>query len=164
MKSTLNIHWKDWWYSLKDWNSNTLATWCNELTHWKRPWCWERLKAGGEGGDRGWDGWMASLTQWHEFEQTLGDNEVQGSVEVQGSPWGHKKSDSTEGLTQQLAFISDNIHLPWHKIHIKYMNLFIHLLIYFYLKFYGFILDTCATVYYSFFRNKFVVLNMHQSS
>ena len=38
--------------------------WCKELTHWKRPWCWERLKAGGEGNDRGWDGWMASLTQW----------------------------------------------------------------------------------------------------
>ena len=38
--------------------------WWEELTHWKRPWCWERLKAGGEGGDRGWEGWMASLTQW----------------------------------------------------------------------------------------------------
>ena len=35
-----------------------------ELTHWKRPWCWERLKAGGERDDRGWDGWMTSLTQW----------------------------------------------------------------------------------------------------
>ena len=35
-----------------------------ELTHWKRPWCWERLKARGEGDDRGWDGWMVSLTQW----------------------------------------------------------------------------------------------------
>ena len=34
------------------------------LTHWKRPWCWERLMAEGEGDDRGWDGWMASLTQW----------------------------------------------------------------------------------------------------
>ena len=41
----------------------TLATWCKDLTHLKRPWCWERLKAG-EGDDRGWDGWMASLTQW----------------------------------------------------------------------------------------------------
>ena len=40
------------------------ATWCEELTHLKRPWCWERLKAGGEGDDRGWDGWMASPTQW----------------------------------------------------------------------------------------------------
>ena len=43
---------------------NTLATWCKELTHLKRPWCWERLRAGGEGDDRGWDGWMASPTQW----------------------------------------------------------------------------------------------------
>ena len=56
----LNVHWKDWW----SWNSNTLATWCEELTYWKRPWCWERLKAGREGDDRGWDGWMASPTQW----------------------------------------------------------------------------------------------------
>ena len=45
------------------WISNTLATWCEEPTHWKGPWCWERLKAG-EGGDRGWDGWMTSLIQW----------------------------------------------------------------------------------------------------
>ena len=59
--STLNIHWKDWCYS---WSSNTLATWFEELTHWRRPWCWERLRAGGEGGDRGWDGWMASPTRW----------------------------------------------------------------------------------------------------
>ena len=42
--------WKDWCWS---WNSNTLATWCEELTHLKRPWCWERLRAGGEGDDRG---------------------------------------------------------------------------------------------------------------
>ena len=59
-ESVLNIHWKDWGWS---WNSNTLATWCKELTHWKRPWCWERLKAG-EGDDRGWDCWMTSLTRW----------------------------------------------------------------------------------------------------
>ena len=44
--------------------SNTLATWCEELTHWKSPWCWEGWGAGGEGADRGWDGWMASLTRW----------------------------------------------------------------------------------------------------
>ena len=45
-KSVLNIHWKDWCWS---WNSITLATWYQkELTHLKRPWCWERLKAGGE--------------------------------------------------------------------------------------------------------------------
>ena len=46
------------------WNSNTLATWCEELTHLKRPWCWERLKEGREGDDRWWDSWMASPTQW----------------------------------------------------------------------------------------------------
>ena len=57
MKSVLNTHWKDWCWSR---NSNTLATWCKELTYLKRPWCWERLKVGGEGDNRGWDGWMAS--------------------------------------------------------------------------------------------------------
>ena len=46
------------------WKSSTLATSCEELTHWKRPWCWEGLGAGGEGDNRGWDGWMASLTRW----------------------------------------------------------------------------------------------------
>ena len=45
-----------WW--------GTLVTWCEELTHWKRPWFWEWLKVGGEGDNRGWDGWMASPTQW----------------------------------------------------------------------------------------------------
>ena len=57
----LNVHWKDWCWS---WNFNTLATWCKELTLWKRLWCWERLKVGGEEDDRRWDGWMASPTQW----------------------------------------------------------------------------------------------------
>ena len=53
--------WKDWCWS---WNSSTLATWWEELAHLKRPWCWERLRTGREGDDRGWYGWMASLTQW----------------------------------------------------------------------------------------------------
>ena len=60
-KSVLNIHWRYWCWI---WNSNTLATWCEVLTYWKRPWCWERLKVGGKGDDRGWDGWMASPAQW----------------------------------------------------------------------------------------------------
>ena len=51
-------------YSLEGLSSNTLDTWCKELIHWKRPWCLERLKVGGEGDDRGWDDWMASLTRW----------------------------------------------------------------------------------------------------
>ena len=60
-KSVLSIHWKDGCWS---WNYNILATWCEVLTHWKRPWCWERLEAGGEEDDRGWDGYMASPTPW----------------------------------------------------------------------------------------------------
>ena len=59
-KSVLNIHWKDWCWG---WNSSTLATWCDKLTHLKRPWYWERLKAGGGGDHREWDGWMESSTQ-----------------------------------------------------------------------------------------------------
>ena len=128
-----------------------LATWCKELSHWKRPWCWERLREG-EGDNRGWDGWMASLTQWtwvcslkglmlklklqilwppegkswltgkdpdagkdwgkekwvtedeivgwhhqlngHEFAQTLGDGEGQGSLAC-CSPWSYKELDVT---------------------------------------------------------------------
>ena len=58
-KSTLNIHWKDQCWS---WSTNTLATWCEEPIHWKRSWCWERLKAGGEGDDRGQDiGYITKL-------------------------------------------------------------------------------------------------------
>ena len=45
-------------------NSSTLATWCKELTLWKRPWFWERLREGGERNNKGWDGWMASPAQW----------------------------------------------------------------------------------------------------
>ena len=57
----LLVYWKDWCWS---WSSNTLATWCREPAHQKRHWCWERLKAWGEGEVRGWDDWMASPTQW----------------------------------------------------------------------------------------------------
>ena len=51
------FYWKEWCWS---WNSNTLATWGEELTHLKRPWCLERLKAGGERDDKGGNDWMAS--------------------------------------------------------------------------------------------------------
>ena len=60
-ESVLNIHWKNWCWN---WNCNTLATCCEELTHGKSPWRWERWRAGREGDDRVWDGWMASPTQW----------------------------------------------------------------------------------------------------
>ena len=52
-ESTLIIHWKNWCWS---WSSNTLATWCEEPFLWKRPQCWERVKAKGEAGSRGWGG------------------------------------------------------------------------------------------------------------
>ena len=61
LKISPGCSFKDWCWS---WNSSTLAASCEELTHWKRPWCWEELGVGGEGDDRGWDGWMASPTQW----------------------------------------------------------------------------------------------------
>ena len=93
-KSVLNIHWKDWCWS---WNSNTLATWCKELTQLKRPWFWERLKAGGEGDDRGWDGWMASPA-WRIWVWVSS-----GSLWWTGKPgvfqsMGHKELDMTEQL------------------------------------------------------------------
>ena len=60
-RSALGFLWKEWCSS---WNSSTLATSCKGLTHWKRLRCWEGMGAGGEGDDRGWDGWTASLTGW----------------------------------------------------------------------------------------------------
>ena len=56
-----DIHWKDWCWS---WNSNALVTWWEKRTHLKRPWGWERLRAGWKVDDRAWDGWMASPTKW----------------------------------------------------------------------------------------------------
>ena len=61
MEINPDSHWRDWCW---DWSSNTLATWCKELTHLKRPWCWDRLKVRGEGDNRGWNGWMPSPNQW----------------------------------------------------------------------------------------------------
>ena len=62
------------------WSCNTLATWCKELTYWKRPWCWERLKAGGEGTTEnemvGWYHWLNG----YEFEQALWVGDGQGSL------------------------------------------------------------------------------------
>ena len=66
------------------------------LTHWKRPWCWEGLGAGGEGDDRGWDGWMESLDE-HEFEWTLGVGDGQGGLAWCNS-WSRKELDTTERL------------------------------------------------------------------
>ena len=93
-----NIHWKDWCWS---WSSNTVATWCKESTHWKRPCWWKKLTAGGEGDDREWDGWTASPIQWtwawansRRWWRTGKPGVLQ--------PWGHKESDTTERLNNTM--------------------------------------------------------------
>ena len=86
-RSALGFLWKEWCWS---WNSSTLATSWEELTHWKRFWCWEGLGAGGEGDDRGWDG-------GRESEWTPGVGDGQGSL-VCCNSWGSKESDMTKWL------------------------------------------------------------------
>ena len=93
------------------WNSNTLATWCKELTHWKRPWWWKRLKAGGERDDPGWDGWMASLIQWTWVWVSSGNWWWTGRPGVLHAVYGVAKSqtwlsDWTDWLTVGLIQIS----------------------------------------------------------
>ena len=90
----LGVHWKDWCWS---WSSNTLATSCEELTHWKRPWCWEGLGAGGEGmTEDEMAGWHHRLNG-HEFEWTPGAGDGQGGL-VCCISWGCKELDTTERL------------------------------------------------------------------
>ena len=68
-----------------------------EFTHWKRLWCWEGLGAGGEGDDRGWDGWWRHWLSGGEFEWTPGAGDGQGGL-VCCNSWGRKESDTTEQL------------------------------------------------------------------
>ena len=105
MKSVLSVYWKDCCWS---WNSNTLATWWEELTHLKRPWCWERLKAGAKGST---EDEMVRYYHWldgNEFEQAPGVGDGQGSLAC-CSPWGHKELDTTEWLnwTEELEIFSN---------------------------------------------------------
>ena len=93
-KSALNAHWKDWYWS---WNSSILVIWCEQLTHWKIPWCWEWLGAEGKEGVRdemaGWHHWCSG----HELGQTSGDSEGQRGLAC-CSPWGCKELDMTGWL------------------------------------------------------------------
>ena len=95
-----------------------VKNWCEES--WKRPRCWERLKVGGEGNDRGWDGWMASLTQWTWVEKTPGVGDGQEG-QACCSPWSRQESDTTEQLNWTMMLllmwllgdITVNRHGPW---------------------------------------------------
>ena len=95
----LNIHWKDWCWC---WNSNTLTTWCEELTHQNRPWWWERLKAEGEGDNRGWDGWMESPTRW-------------SWVWVSSGSWKTRKPGvlPVHGVSKSWTWLSDWTEVNW---------------------------------------------------
>ena len=75
--------------SIYSWSSNSSANWCDEPAHWKRPWCWEKLKEGGEGGDRRWNDWMASSTQWiwvRAISKRQWRTEKPGMLQSMGSP------------------------------------------------------------------------------
>ena len=96
-----------------NWNSSTLATSCEELTHWKRPWCWEGLGAGGEGDHRGWDGWMASLTQWAWVWASSGRwwwTGKPGVLQSMGSQ-GVTKLSWTKEFFNKTVFLKFNLHV-----------------------------------------------------
>ena len=105
-----------------------LTAWCKGLTHWKIPWCWERLRAGGEEGDRGWDGWMASSTHWtwvwansrrQWWTQKLGLLQSMGSQRV-GHNWVTEQ--------QQIVFIINLISVALRERHFKVLHV-IHILL-----------------------------------
>ena len=76
----------------------SLATWCEESTHWKGPWCWEILRAEGDGGDKGWNGWMTSLTQWTWVCANSGRPWRTGTLGLLQSMESQRESDPTERL------------------------------------------------------------------
>ena len=109
----MNLEGNQAWIFIGRTDAEAEATWCKELTHWKRSRCWERLRAGGEGGDRGWDGWMASMTQWTWMWANSRRSWRTGSL----VRWGLKELDMTE-WTATKALESrgtDFGFLVWHR-------------------------------------------------
>ena len=86
-------------FGRNDAKAETPVLWPPHVKSWSsgKDWCWEGLEAGGERDDRGWDGWMASLTRWTWSEWTLGVGDRQGGLACWDS-WGRKESDMTERL------------------------------------------------------------------
>ena len=96
----------------------------------KRSWCWERLEAGGEEDDRGWDGWMTSLTLWTWVWASSGVGDGQGSLAC-CSPWGRKESDKTEWLnwTELNWTARENIiinYFTWNWVGFVWLFLFVY--------------------------------------
>ena len=96
----VNQLWIHFWKDMQSWSFNTLATLCQQQTHWKRSWCWERLKAEGEEGVRRWDDWMTAPSQWTWSWEILRDGEGQGCLACCNA-WGHKESDMPWQLNKE---------------------------------------------------------------
>ena len=107
-RSVLNIHWKDWCWS---WNSNTLATWYKELTRLKSPWCWGRLKVGGEEDDR--MRWLEGITDSVDIELVM-DREA----------W----HAAVNGVTKSQTWLSNWTELNWGVLSFFFKILFIYFL------------------------------------
>ena len=108
-----------------DAEAKTPVLWLPDVRSWligKDPdWCWERLKAGGEGDDRGWDGWMALRLDGHEFEQAPGVDDGQGCL-VCCSPWGCKELDMTEWLNWTDATLERNLTFLGKKVYLLFSS------------------------------------------
>ena len=110
-----------------NWSFNTLTTWCEKLTHWKRPWYWESLRTGREGEDRGWDGWMASLTQW---TWVWANSRRQWRTGKPGLPQSCKELGTTERLNNSNNFIMRLNYGRWSQErwqNVKLQSLSLHL-------------------------------------